>query len=77
MKVTVKNIEGHKVLKYVYEANEHLSFAFHLISEVGEPWQAEAAKQAHQLAMKHRGVIKQIELSASPWYVDAIVKGKP
>lgn len=75
MKVTTTKIEGHSVLTYRYQANRDMSFKFHLSCEVGESWRLQAVAMAEDLAKKRGGVIRQVELNASPWYVDAIVKG--
>jgi len=73
VKVTTKRMEGHRVLSYQYDVNRDIGFSFHLLSEVGEPWQAEA-KAKQQALLKPGECVVQVELSAKPWYVDAIEK---
>ena len=75
-KVFTTPMAGHKVLTYHY-GTAGFSCKFHLLSEVGAAWQPECRRLANQLARKQGGSIQQIELSASPWYVDAIVKVAP
>lgn len=76
MKVYTTLIEGHRVLNYVYWCSPDMGFRFHMLCEVGQPWYEEAKRMADVLAKKRGCVIKQIELSESPWYVDALVKEK-
>jgi len=71
MKVYTEIIEGHRVLTYRYDVSPDTGFKFHLLSEVGEPWRGQAkALRGHLLRPGERVV--QAELSAKPWYVDAI-----
>lgn len=74
MKVYTSNIEGVRVLNYVYRASPDMGFHFHLLSEVGEPWQPQAQWLAEQLAKEANADIKQVELDCHPWYVDALIK---
>lgn len=74
MKVYTQLIEGHQALTYAYSAGPDRRFSFHLLSEVGAPWQREAEEMANTLAKARGCVIRQVELSAEPWYVDALVK---
>jgi hypothetical protein len=78
MKVTTKWMEGHLALTYSYtvDSASGLGFKFHLLSEVGAPWQARAEQMANALAKYQGRVINQVELNAKPWYVDALVKEK-
>lgn len=74
MKVYTRNIDGHRVLNYVYVANSEMAFHFHLLSEVGMPWLKEAGRMARELASTSDSVIIQVELDQKPWYVDALIK---
>lgn len=74
MKVYTSDIEGVCVLNYVYDAGHYLTFRFHLLSEVGAPWQAQAQEMAERLAKVCNADIKQVELDQHPWYVDALVE---
>lgn len=74
MKVYTSNIEGHRVLNYVYRVSPDMGFHCHLLSEVGEPWQAQAKEMAQRLAQQADSEIKQVELDQHPWYVDALIK---
>jgi len=74
LKVYTSNIEGHRALNYVYRCSPHMGFHFHLLSEVGEPWQAQAAEMALRLAQQANADIKQVELDYCPWYVDALIE---
>jgi hypothetical protein len=71
VKVTTKRIEGHRTLVYSYEVNKDIGFTFHLLSEVGEPWQTEA-RELQQALLKPGQEVRQVELTGKPWYVDAI-----
>lgn len=74
MKVYTRTIEGHRVLHYSYRAGPEMAFLYHLLSEVGAPWQGELGRMAASLAESQGCVIKQTGLSKSPWYVDVMVK---
>lgn len=74
MKVYTRRIEGHQVLCYNYNVSPTVGFNFHMLCEVGAPWQAEAGRLARALAAKRGCTIGQIELAASPWYVDALIR---
>lgn len=73
LEVTTTLMEGYRVLTYRYDANQYLGFKFHLLSEVGAPWQSEA-KAMQRALLKPGEQVVQVELSTKPWYVDAIVK---
>lgn len=67
--------DGTRILNYVYNATPEIGFHFHLLSEVGEPWQAQAkAKLAGLVRANPNYELKTIELDYKPWYVDALVK---
>lgn len=74
MKVFTKDMEGHTVLTYSYQATRDMGFQFHLLNEVGRPWQEAARKKALALAKERGRVIETIELTKRPWLVDALVK---
>lgn len=74
VRVYTRKIQGVDALNYVYAPNSEISFHFHLECEVGEPWRAQAQRLAQALAQKRGCVIRQVELDAEPWYVDALVK---
>lgn len=73
MKVTTTHIDGHTVLVYQYQANAHIGFKFHLLSEVGEPWQPLAKQALANLCYMRKSRVVQVELDRKPWYVDALV----
>lgn len=74
MKVHTQLIEGHSALVYTYDIGDDGECMFHLLCEVGQPWQAEARALAEELAEERGCTIQQVELDARPWYVDALVK---
>lgn len=76
VRVYTRIMEGHSVLVYSYWCNPDMGFRFHMLCEVGQPWYAEAERKARDLAEQRGCVIKQIELSDRPWFVDALVKEK-
>jgi hypothetical protein len=76
MKVYTKNEYGHKVVHYVYDASEYLRFRFHLLCEVGQPWQREAQEQLETLCKKTNSEVVTIELDHKPWLIDTLVKVK-
>lgn len=73
MKVSTTKIEGHTAVTYRYDAGAYLKLKFHLLSEVGEPWQAAAKAQVAALCAERKCKVVQVELQAKPWYVDALV----
>ena len=73
MKVFVTNIQGHQVLNYHYTANRYMSFRFHLLCEVGEPWRRQAEVFAQRLAESRNCEIRKVSLGEAPWYVEALV----
>lgn len=73
MKVSTTKIEGHTALVYRYNAGAYLKLKFHLLSEVGAPWQAAAKAQLAAICSERRCKVVQVELKAAPWYVDALV----
>jgi hypothetical protein len=77
MNVTTTKIEGHTVLVYRYEAGKYLKLKFHLLSEVGAPWQAAAKAQLAAICAETKCKVVQVELQAAPWYVDALVPEAP
>ena len=72
----VKAYESVRVLHYTYSVGGPLvGMCFHLLAEVGEPWQAAAkAKLAGLLRANPTYELRTVELSAAPWYVEALVK---
>lgn len=74
VRVYTRIMEGHSVLVYIYWLSRDMGLRFHMLREVGQPWYAEA--KAQDLAEQRGCVIKQIELSDRPWFVDALVKEK-
>lgn len=74
--ITVKTerIGPVNALVYTYWLAPGYGFRHNLLCEVGYPWYDEAKQKAEALAARRGGVIKQVELSARPWLVDAIVK---
>jgi hypothetical protein len=74
MKVFTTPIQGFSVLCYQYSAGREMSFKFHLLTEVGEPWQREAKALAQKLADKRGCKIVTKELHAYPWYVEVLEK---
>lgn len=72
----IQAYEKLKVLHYSYSVNGPLiGFRFHLLCEVGEPWQAAAkAKLAALLQANPAYELQTVELGAAPWYVEALVK---
>ena len=75
MKVYVRLAHGHRMLNYSY-GNSHAKFCFHLLCEVGEPWQAEAKLALTELCEKTKSTVKTVELDQRPWYVDTLVRIK-
>lgn len=71
--MTTTKIEGHTVVVYRYTAGAYLDLKFHLLCEVGEPWQAAAKAQLDELCAERKCKVVQVELQARPWYVDALV----
>lgn len=71
-----KQYQAVRVLHYTYTlGGPMIDVKFHLLSEVGEPWQAAAkAKLDALLAANPSFELKQVELPAHPWYVDALVR---
>lgn len=76
MRVFTKDMEGHSVLTYSYNASRDMGFQFHLLGEVGEPWQEQARKKALALAKERKCVIDTVELTKRPWLVDVLVKAE-
>lgn len=72
MKVTTTRIEGHDALNYRYSAG-HMEFRFHLLCEVGEPYQPAMKEQLATLCAERKCKVVQVELKAPPWYIDALV----
>lgn len=72
----IQAYEKLKVLHYSYSVNGPLiGFRFHLLCEVGEPWQARAkAGQALLLRANPSCEVRGVELDAPPWYVEALVE---
>lgn len=72
----VKRYQAVRVLHYSYSVDGPMvGMCFHLLCEVGEPWQAAAkAKLDALLAANPSFELKQVELPAHPWYVDALVR---
>lgn len=61
------------MLTYRYDASREMSFGFHLISEVGQPWQIDA--KLEQQRLRDAGyTIETRELDAYPWLADFAVK---
>lgn len=77
MKVTARWVEGHLVLTYAYHISRGMGFRFHMLCEVGGPWQAKAKAQLAVLCRKHDSVVKCVELQAKPWYADTLVPKSP
>lgn len=77
MKVTLQTIEGHRALTYTYTATPGVTCQFHLLCEVGEPWQAEAKRKMGAICRRLNMTVQATELSAYPWYVDALVAEPP
>lgn len=73
MKVTSKLIQGVRALTYTYSPCREAVCEFHLLSEVGEPWQKAARRQRDALALRMKCEVKTVELPAHPWLVDALV----
>lgn len=71
-----REYESVRVLHYSYSVPGPLiGFRFHLLCEVGEPWQAAAkAKLAALLQANPAYELQTVELGAAPWYVEALVK---
>ena len=71
-----REYESVRVLHYAYSVGALGGRAcFHLLCEVGEPWQATAtAKLAALLRAKPAYELRTVELGAAPWYVEALVK---
>lgn len=77
MRVYTTPIQGFSVLCYRYRLSEGGYCKFHLLAEVGEPWQREAKALAQALADKHASKIVTKELDAYPWYVEVLELIKP
>ena len=73
VRVYTRMIEGNRALNYAYQASPDMGFRFHLLCEVGQPWQAEAKRKADKLAARSGCVIGQVELESAPWFVDALI----
>lgn len=71
-----REYESVRVLHYAYSVGAPGDGAcFHLLCEVGEPWQATAkAKLAALLRANPAYELQTVELGAAPWYVEALVK---
>ena len=76
MKCFTENIAGHQVLCYDYRAGSDMRFKFHLLSEVGEPYQKQMRALANTLASANNAVIVTKELDQYPWYADVMEKRK-
>lgn len=75
MKCFTRKIEGHDVLCYEYGAG-CMHFCFHLMSEVGEPYQPRMRALAKALAAANKSVIVTKDLNQAPWYADVLEKRK-
>lgn len=65
---------GNQVLSYSYDYNDgEMYFCFHLLSEVGQPWQEEARQALALLCTERDSRVVTVELPEYPWYVDALV----
>jgi hypothetical protein len=77
VRVFEKPIAGFRVLTYHYRTshrpNEGMEFAFHLLCEVGEPWQVAALRAQQELADEQGCAVETVELPCWPWYVDALI----
>ena len=60
-------------LTYRYNIGPGMGFAFHLLCEVGEPWQPDARAALDDLRRKGYR-IETRELDAAPWIADFAVK---
>lgn len=65
-----------RVVHYVYAlGGTGGEVKFHLLAEVGQPWQGLVqAKLAGLLRANPSFELKQVELPTHPWYVDALVR---
>lgn len=75
IQVCTRPMQGYSVLHYRYDTGMG-KFEFHLGCEVGEPWRPQAQAMAKEIATEMGGTIKQIELPATPWLVDVVIKEK-
>lgn len=74
----IQQYESHRVLHYTYQLNAQVGMRFHLLCEVGEPWQAAAKGKLAVLLKANPGYeLRSIELPRAPWYVEALVKTSP
>lgn len=61
------------MLTYRYRASADMSFAFHMLCEVGEPWQADAKAELDKL--RERGYrIETRDIDEAPWIADFAVR---
>lgn len=74
MKVFTKKHGEHNMLCYSYDVSKDMSFCFHLLSEVGEPWQLSARMLRDELAWKRGCVVQTVELDKRPWLIEVLVK---
>ena len=76
MKCFTENIAGHQVMCSRYDVNKDIGFCFHLMAEVGAPYQKQMRALANSLASARKSVIRTIELDQAPWYADVMEKRK-
>ncbi len=73
MKVFTKQIDGVQVVLYQYRPSYDCMCEFSLMSEVGEPWMAQAKEAARLLEIANNATIEQLELGCYPWFADVLV----
>lgn len=67
-------VEPVRMLTYKYAVGKDFGFAFHLLCEVGEPWQAQAKQAQADLCARTNSHVVTVELQEKPYLVDALVK---
>jgi len=67
-----------RVLRYRYTAGGCMDFDFHMLCEVGQPYQPAARVQVAEILAKNPGwEVQTIEIDRKPWLVDALGKVQP
>lgn len=76
MKCFTRQVGKHQVMCYRYDVNKDIGFCFHLMAEVGAPYQKQMRALANSLAAANNAVIVTKELDQAPWYADVMEKRK-